>query len=115
MKEKRSMELRAKIKAEIEEAMGTGEFFVRSVDKVEDRFGMRQRMASEDAIRNFCNGIGNVNPLYRSGDYARNGIHGALIAPPHFLHAIAFQGIAQKKTGGVYHWKSLWWKPGRMV
>jgi len=114
MKEKWPMELRAKIKAEIEEVMGTGEFFVRNADEVEDRFGMRQRMASEDAIRNFCNGIGNVNPLYRSMDYARNSIHGSLIAPPHFLHAIAFQGIAQKRqleyiTGNLYGGNRAQW------
>ncbi|MBW2369290.1 MAG: hypothetical protein JRH15_15580, partial [Deltaproteobacteria bacterium] len=76
MVEQWPMELRKKIKAEIEEVMGTGEFFLRAADKVEDRFGMRQRIAGTDAIRNFCNGIGDVNPVYRSVDYARNSIHG---------------------------------------
>jgi len=108
------MELRDRIKAEIEEAMGTGEFFLRAADNVEDRFGMRQRVAGEDAIRNFCNGIGNVNPLYRSVDYARSSIHGGLTAPPHFLHAIAFQGLAQKRrldyiTGNLYGGNRAQW------
>ena len=93
-------ELRDKIKAEIEEAMGKGAFDLRSVDAVEDRFGMRQRVAGEDAIRNFCNGIGDVNPLYRSRDYAKNSIHGSIIAPPHFL--VAVRGL---KTGVLGCWK----------
>ncbi|MBW2369785.1 MAG: MaoC family dehydratase N-terminal domain-containing protein [Deltaproteobacteria bacterium] len=108
------MELREKIKAEIEEAMGTGDFLLRSADNVEDRFGMQQRLAGEDTIRMFCNGIGNVNPLYRSVDYARNSIHGSLIAPPHFLHAIAWQGGTQKKpldciSGGFYGGNQAEW------
>jgi len=107
MVESWSKEQRDKVKTEIEEAIGIGEFRLRSVDAVEDRFGMRQRVASEDTIRNFCNGIGDVNPLYRSRDNAKNNIHGSLMAPPHFLHAIAFQGGLQRRqldcvTSGFY-------------
>jgi len=91
------VEVRKKIHADIERAWGTGELSVRSVDAVEDRLGMRQCVASEDAIRNYCNGIGDVNPIYRSVDYARNSFHGCLIAPPHFITAIAFQSELLKE------------------
>lgn len=96
-----SKETRDKIKSEMEAAIKLGEFYVPSIDEAEDRYGMKQRVASEDAIRNFCNGIGDVNPLYRSRDYAKNSIHGGIIAPPHFLNAIAFPG------GGSKNWDKL--------
>ncbi len=82
--------------------MGPTEVTERFVERTEDRFGMRQRVATEDAIRNFCNGIGNANPYFRG--LTESSSHEA---PPHFLHAIAFQGGLQRKplknvTGGLY-------------
>jgi acyl dehydratase len=53
---------------------------------------------SYEAIRNFCNGVGDWNPLYRDYDYARGTIYGALTAPPSwgasvFPHWVGF-GLA---------------------
>ncbi len=73
---------RDKIIAELEKLKEKGKLLVRPT--------RQQHVATEDAIRNYCNGIGDVNPLYRSQDYARNSVYGGLIAPPHFLEAIAF-------------------------
>jgi len=92
-----SYSLRQALSEEIQSAMGPAELTERFVEDTEDRFGMRQRIASEDALRNFCNGIGNANPFYRgTGD-----------GHPNFLHAIAFQGGLQRKplvnvSGGLY-------------
>jgi len=54
-----------------------------------DRVGKEMRianifnqLASYEAIRNFANGIGDINPLYRDPDYAAQTRYGALIAPP---------------------------------
>ncbi len=81
------------MKAEIEEKMEIGQVYPGF------SHGGRQtrRVATEDAIRIFCESIGDLNPLYRSRDYGnKNSIHGGIIAPPHFLQAIsAFSGASQ--------------------
>lgn len=111
--------LSGSLMAEIQQAMGLGEIVPRTIGGGLDRFGMRQRVASEDAIRTFCNGIGNLNPLYRSRDYATASVHGGIVAPPHFLHAISFQGGIQRKSmprisGGLYGGNSaVWHRPIR--
>jgi acyl dehydratase len=59
-------------------------------------YRMTRRVATEDAIRQFCDAIGDFNPLYRSGDYVKNTRYGGIIAPAQFLGAIApFSGIAK--------------------
>jgi acyl dehydratase len=45
--------------------------------------------ATKDAIRHFANGLGDPNPLWRDEAYARNSIHGSIIAPPSFLNAVS--------------------------
>jgi acyl dehydratase len=45
--------------------------------------------ASKDAIRQFCNGIGDDNPLYRNPEYATRTKWGHILAPPTFLYAVA--------------------------
>lgn len=49
-------------------------------------------VATRDAIRHFVNGIGDINPLWRSVDVARNTRYCGIIAPPTFLLAVA-QGL----------------------
>jgi len=55
----------------------------------EDRIGKEMRisnlfnqLASYEAIRNYANGIGDINPLYRDEEYASKSPYGALIAHP---------------------------------
>jgi acyl dehydratase len=81
---------RDKIKVQLEEALRIGETRPVPVDVKlgRTRFCVQQQVATEDAIRNFCNGMGDGNPLYRNLDYARNSIYGSLVAPPMFIHAI---------------------------
>jgi acyl dehydratase len=88
--------IREKMRAALEESMEPGKMQLHSTDSG----GMWRRVATEDAIRGFCDSIGDTNPLYRSQDYARKSIYGGLIAPPHFLSTIsAFSGIgARRKT-----------------
>jgi acyl dehydratase len=45
-------------------------------------------LASKTAIRNYVNGIGDVNPLYRDPAYAKETQYGRLIAPPNWLYSV---------------------------
>ena len=40
--------------------------------------------ATPDTLRNFCNGIGDLNPLYRDLEHARISRHGTMLAHPMF-------------------------------
>ncbi|MBI2864932.1 MAG: MaoC family dehydratase N-terminal domain-containing protein [Chloroflexi bacterium] len=41
--------------------------------------------ATRDAIRHWCEGIGDLNPLWLDEEYAKKTRHGTIIAPPTFL------------------------------
>ena len=45
---------------------------------------------SQDGIRHFVDGIGDINPLYRDLKYAQNSRYRCLIAPPTFLETINY-------------------------
>ena len=63
--------------------------------KMRAKFGVpyypirQNEVASKDAIRQFCNGIGDENPLFRDLEYATTTKWGHIIAPPMFLYAVA--------------------------
>ncbi|RKX68342.1 acyl dehydratase, partial [candidate division WOR-3 bacterium] len=74
--------------AQLAEATLTDEW----ITKWEDRIGLDFRVgnvfnrnAFYEAIRNFSNGIGDSNPLYRDPEYAKRTKYGALIAPPSWV------------------------------
>jgi acyl dehydratase len=52
-------------------------------------FGVKNRLITEDLIRNYCNCVGDLNPLFRDETYARNTRWGGIIAPPMILHYVA--------------------------
>lgn len=89
--------------AEIEEKLEIGKPRLVTVDGPDPEKGykmgayrMTRRVATEDAIRQFCDAIGDFNPLYRNRDYVKNTSYGGIIAPAQFLGAIApFSGIAK--------------------
>ena len=51
-----------------------------------------------DAIRHFCQGIGDPNPLYQDESYARQTKFGTIIAPPCFLYSVYW---CSGRTGGL--------------
>ena len=55
-----------------------------------------------DTIRNFCNGIGELNPLYRDGEYGRNSRYANVIAPPMFPMAYGWLGRTRWGFPGVH-------------
>ena len=80
---------REEIKHQLEECLNLGRLDPCYPSALSNYYELSNRVATEDAIRHFCRGIGIVNPLYCNRDYARNSIAGALTAPPLFLHAIS--------------------------
>ena len=48
------------------------------------------REATEDGIRIFVNGEGDLNPLFRDPDYAKKTKYKCLIAPPNYLYTITY-------------------------
>ena len=60
--------------------------------------GLFNEYASRDAIRHFCQGIGDPNPLYWDEEYARHTMYGAIIAPPAFLYSVYW---CSGRTGGL--------------
>ena len=61
--------------------------------------------ATADAIRHFCDGIGDANPLYTEPEYAKKTKYGCLAAPPSFLYSVywAAQG---RGMPGIHAWHS---------
>ena len=55
-----------------------------------------------DTIRNFCNGIGELNPLYRDAEYGRNSRYGSVVAPAMFPMAYGWMGRTRWGFSGVH-------------
>lgn len=55
-----------------------------------------------DTIRNFCNGVGDLNPLYRDAEYGRNSRYASVIAPPMFPMAYGWLGRTRWGFPGVH-------------
>ena len=60
--------------------------------------GLFNEYASRDAIRHFCQGIGDPNALYWDEEYARHTKYGTIIAPPTFLYSVYW---CSGRTGGL--------------
>ncbi len=55
--------------------------------------------ASAEAIRNFANGIGDINPLYRDAEYAARSRYGALVASPAWTASVFPHWVLQGLPG----------------
>ncbi|MFC1919751.1 MaoC family dehydratase N-terminal domain-containing protein [Chloroflexota bacterium] len=71
--------------------------------------------ATEDTIRHFVNGIGDINPLYQDPDYARKTRYGRMVAPPCFLYSVYWPRGSGGSMPGIHAWHSgnewEWFKP----
>jgi len=72
----------------------------------ESRIGLDLRVGnifnqyvSQESIRNYCNGVGDNNPLYRDPDYARQTRYKKLIAPPNWLYSVFPTWVLQGLPG----------------
>jgi acyl dehydratase len=66
----------------------------RAMIGVEHRVKPNGEFATRDAIRHWCMGVGDLNPLYINEAYAKGTRYGNIIAPPNFLTVAA--------TGSIY-------------
>jgi uncharacterized protein len=48
---------------------------------------------NEAFIRAWCDAIGDQNPIYTNPDFARNSIHGGIVAPPTMIQAWFFPAV----------------------
>lgn len=88
--------------AQLAEATLTDEW----ITEWEERIGLNLRVgnvfnqnASYEAIRNFANGIGDSNPLYRDEEYAKRTKYGALIASPAWVASVFPHWVLQGLPG----------------
>jgi acyl dehydratase len=88
--------------AQLSEATLTDEW----VSEWEERIGLELRVtnvfnqnASYEAIRNFSNGIGDSNSLYRDEEYAKGTRYGALIASPSWVASVTPHWVLQGLPG----------------
>ena len=77
-----------------------------SLVKWQERIGMEMRisnvfnqLASYEAIRNFVNGIGDPNPLYRDEGHAKKSPYGALVAHPAWVASVFPHWVLQGLPG----------------
>lgn len=76
------------------------------VTEWEDRIGLDLRVSSifnstvsYEAIRNFANGVGDSNPLYRDEEYAKGTRYGALVASPSWAASVFPHWVLQGLPG----------------
>jgi acyl dehydratase len=60
---------------------------------------------TRDAIRHFCDGIGDPNPLFRDPEYAKKTTYGCIIAPPCFLYSV-YWPAGRGGLPGIHAWHS---------
>lgn len=58
--------------------------------------------ATIDTLRNFCNGIGDVNPLHRNAEYGRSTRFGTMVGHPMFPYAFGWPGRSRWGLPGVH-------------
>lgn len=58
--------------------------------------------ATPDTLRNWCNGIGDLNPLYRDPGYGPGSRYGTIIAHPNFPMAFGWLGRTRWGLAGVH-------------
>jgi acyl dehydratase len=79
---------------------------------VELRIWHYNEVATRDAIRHFCDGIGDENPLFRDPEYAARSPWGSIVAPGCFLYSVHYPmggggglpGVHGFHAGNDWHW-----------
>lgn len=80
-----------------------------AIAKAREMVGVRLRPegpfiqdATPDTIRNFCNGVGDLNPLYRNAEHGRTSQYASMLAPPLFPMAYGWVGRGRWGFPGVH-------------
>jgi acyl dehydratase len=82
------------------------------LEDYKDRVGLELRVSnvfnqtvSYEAIRNYVNGIGDSNPLYRDKEYAKKSSYGELVVPPNWFYSV-FPTYVVEGLPGLHGWHS---------
>jgi acyl dehydratase len=80
--------------------------------------GLFNEQASQDAIRHFCQGIGDSNPLYWDLSYGHATKFGTILAPPCFLYSVYWTSGRVGGLPGVHGFHAgndwEWFQPIRL-
>ena len=80
--------------------------------------GLFNEQASQDAIRHFCQGIGDQNPLYWDLSYGHGTKYGTILAPPCFLYSVYWTSGRVGGLPGVHGFHAgndwEWFRPIRL-
>jgi len=82
-----------------------GKITEEALEELRSRVGKKLRIspfntvASRDAIRHFVDGVGDVNPLFKDEEYAKNTRYGTIIAPPSWPYSVFPTWIPQGLKG----------------
>ena len=99
--------------AEKKKGLVEGKITEEALAQLRSRVGMKLRIhhdcgnrnVSEETIRKFVNGTGDINPLYRDQEYAKKTRYGKLVAPPSWLYSVFQMGVMQ--GSGRCSWLAL--------
>ena len=90
-------------------APAEGKITPESIKAAESMIGMQLRPegpylqdATADTMRNWCNGIGDLNPLYRDEEHGRLSRYGSIVAHPNFPMAFGWIGRTRWGLPGVH-------------
>jgi len=99
-----------------EEAMAAAKAMIGSILRPEGPF---IQDVTVDTIRNYCNGIGDLNPLFRDAEYGRRSRYASLVAHPTMPMAYGYIGRTRWGFSGVHgffagnDWEFFrTWRPG---
>ncbi len=90
-------------------APAEGRITPEAIKAAENMIGMQLRPegpylqdATADTMRNWCNGIGDLNPLYRDEEHGRLSRYGSIVAHPNFPMAFGWIGRTRWGLPGVH-------------
>lgn len=90
-------------------APAEGKITPEKIKAAENMIGMQLRPegpylqdATPDTMRNWCNGIGDLNPLYRDEEHGRLSRYGSMVAHPNFPMAFGWVGRTRWGLPGVH-------------
>ncbi len=90
-------------------APAEGKITPEAIKAAENMIGMQLRPegpylqdATPDTMRNWCNGIGDLNPLYRDEEHGRLSRYGTIVAHPNFPMAFGWIGRTRWGLPGVH-------------
>ena len=90
-------------------APAEGKITPEAIKAAENMIGMQLRPegpylqdATADTMRNWCNGIGDLDPLYRDEEHGRLSRYGSIVAHPNFPMAFGWVGRTRWGLPGVH-------------